>query len=264
MQGNFFAILASFCLANIPEYSGLGFVAAFSVVLNYFFDLIDGHHARTTNQCTNSGEFLDTTLDNLTYCFLFMGLAVAANMWFLGMLITYCFFITAMAGKYRRDLFRKTTIGYFGPAEIRTIFIMISLIMVYEPSVVFYLVPLFTIITMLGSLRQIFKISKEIDLTNLIVHTDQGFQFTSDEFLQYCKSKKIINSYSRRGNSLDNAPIESWFGLFKFEADYERFEYMPDSEVIACVEKYIEFYNTKRISIKLKGMTPYEYGNHSL
>ena len=161
--GQFFAILASFCLANIPEYSGLGFVAAFSVVLNYFFDLIDGHHARTTNQCTNSGEFLDTTLDNLTYCFLFMGLAVAANMWFLGMLITYCFFITAMAGKYRRDLFRKTTIGYFGPAEIRTIFIMISLIMVYEPSVVFYLVPLFTIITMLGSLRQIFKISKEID-----------------------------------------------------------------------------------------------------
>ncbi len=107
------------------------------------------------------------------------------------------------------------------------------------------------------------KAFKDNSYKDLIIHSDQGFQFTSDEYVNYCLNKNIKVSYSRRGNSLDNAPIESFFSTFKFENTITRYEHMSNSEVSLDIDKYIHFYNNIRISTKLKGMTPIEYGNHS-
>lgn len=63
---------------------------------------------------------------------------------------------------------------------------------------------------------------------------------------------------SRRGNCLDNSPMENFFGLMKQEmyygVIYESFE-----ELKQAVDKYIYYYNNRRIKVKLTGMSPVEY-----
>ncbi len=118
----------------------------------------------------------------------------------------------------------------------------------------------YTVSFVLEALNKAFKDNKHDDL---IIHSDQGFQFTSDEYLKYCLDKNVKVSYSRRGNSLDNAPIESFFSTFKFENSISRYESMSNSEVALDIDKYIHYYNNVRISSKLKGMTPIQFGGHS-
>ncbi|WP_019000087.1 IS3 family transposase, partial [Megamonas rupellensis] len=72
------------------------------------------------------------------------------------------------------------------------------------------------------------------------------------------KEKGIIQSMSRKGNCLDNAVIENFFGLLKSELFYlKKFKSVED--FIKELKSYIKYYNTKRIKIKLKGLSPVEY-----
>ena len=67
---------------------------------------------------------------------------------------------------------------------------------------------------------------------------------------------------SRKGNYLDNSVMENFFGLLKSELLYlEKFSYYED--FISKLKDYIDYYNTKRIKLKLKGMSPVEYRTHS-
>ena len=93
------------------------------------------------------------------------------------------------------------------------------------------------------------------DGTNLILHSDQGWQYQHKQYQAMLEKKKIQQSMSRKGNCLDNAVIENFFGLLKSELLYlQEFQSMDHfkQELIA----YLDYYNNYRIKAKLKGLPP--------
>ncbi|MBD8028715.1 IS3 family transposase, partial [Ureibacillus sp. Re31] len=93
-----------------------------------------------------------------------------------------------------------------------------------------------------------------------MIHSDQGFHYTHPDFQQRVKEMGLLQSMSRRGNCLDNAPMESFFGHFKDEVDYKEAESLKDLKYI--VENYMDYYNTARKQWTLKKMTPVAYRSH--
>ena len=100
---------------------------------------------------------------------------------------------------------------------------------------------------------------------NLIFHSVQGWQYQHYSYQERSKVKKITQSMSRKGNSLDNGLMECFFGLLKSEMFYEQEEkYGTLEELKETIEDYIYYYNNKRIKEKLKGLTPASYRSQSL
>ena len=92
-------------------------------------------------------------------------------------------------------------------------------------------------------------IAKRKDVSGLILHSDQGFQYTSYEYKAICESNGITISMSRKGTPIDDSPIESWHSLLKKETLYNN-NITSLEEYIELVEEWIEFYNTSRIKGK--------------
>ena len=102
------------------------------------------------------------------------------------------------------------------------------------------------------------------DGTNLILHSDQGWQYQMKEYQQLLKQKGIRQSMSRKGNCLDNACAENFFSILKSELYYiEKQKYTCVEELEQAIIEYIEYYNNKRIKNKLNGMSPVQYREHS-
>jgi len=95
-----------------------------------------------------------------------------------------------------------------------------------------------------------------------LVHSDQGFHYTSRKFQNILKSKGLIQSMSRKGNCWDNAPMESFFGHMKDEIDLKLLKSLE--EVKKEISKYMNYYNNERYQWNLKKMTPVQYRNHLL
>ena len=95
-------------------------------------------------------------------------------------------------------------------------------------------------------------IAKEKDVHGLIIHSDQGYQYTSFEYKAICESNGIIISMSRKGTPIDDAPIESWHALLKKETLYNN-NITSLQEYQKLVEDWILFYNTKRLKSKKLG-----------
>lgn len=95
---------------------------------------------------------------------------------------------------------------------------------------------------------------------NLVVHSDQGFHFTHISFRSLLASHEVTQSMSRKGNCLDNAPIESFFGLFKDHLDLSKCKTIEDVE--KEVTKVVTYYNDVRPQIGLKKMPPSDYRRH--
>lgn len=94
---------------------------------------------------------------------------------------------------------------------------------------------------------------------DLLIHSDQGVQYGSDDFQKYLKKHEFVQSMSRRGNCWDNACVESFFRLLKVE-ELNDYKFQDINEVQYIVFKYIEyFYNRKRIHSSIGYMTPSEY-----
>ena len=89
-------------------------------------------------------------------------------------------------------------------------------------------------------------INKEKDVHGLIIHSDQGFQYTSYEYKAICESNGIQISMSRKGTPIDDSPIESWHALLKKETLYNN-NITSLQEYIDLVEDWIKFYNTTRL-----------------
>lgn len=107
--------------------------------------------------------------------------------------------------------------------------------------------------------------NKYNNLESLIFHSDQGWQYQMHSYQNCLKDKKILQSMSRKGNCLDNAIMESFFGIMKQEMFYgNEKNFSSLNELKIAMESYIEYYNTQRIKVKLKGLTPVEYRNQSL
>ena len=93
------------------------------------------------------------------------------------------------------------------------------------------------------------------DATNLILHSDQGWQYQHRQYQQMLCGKGIRQSMSRKENCLDNAVIENFFGVLKSELLYlQKFSSMEHfkRELIA----YLDYYNNRRIKARLKGLPP--------
>jgi putative transposase len=103
----------------------------------------------------------------------------------------------------------------------------------------------------------------ERNVEGLMIHSDQGGHYTSLAYGGLLKSKGIIQSMSGRGNCLDNAAMENFFGHLKSELIYNtRFE--TGEQLVKGVSDYIHFYNHERIQEKLNKMAPVEYRSHRL
>lgn len=96
------------------------------------------------------------------------------------------------------------------------------------------------------------------DNTELILHSDQGWQYQHKHYQKMLKAKGIRQSMSRKGNCLDNACAENFFGLLKTELLYLQ-EFDSVEHFISELHSYIKWYNTKRIKLKLDGMSPVQY-----
>lgn len=94
----------------------------------------------------------------------------------------------------------------------------------------------------------------------LMIHSDQGLHYTHISYRKKLQDNKITQSMSRRGNCLDNAPIESFFGLIKDHLDLKNCLTLGD--VKKMVTKEINYYNNKRPQLGLKKMPPKEYRRH--
>ena len=92
-------------------------------------------------------------------------------------------------------------------------------------------------------------IAKRKDVYGLIIHSDQGFQYTSYEYKAICESNGIQISMSRKGTPIDDSPMESFHALLKKETLYNN-DITNLNEYIALVEDWLEFYNTKRLKNK--------------
>lgn len=96
-----------------------------------------------------------------------------------------------------------------------------------------------------------------------VIHSDQGWQYRHRSYQQQIANSGLTQSMSRKGNCLDNAVAENFFALLKTEM-YHNNHFKDANDLIAQIEEYIEYYNTKRIKAKLKGLTPIEYRNQAL
>jgi len=93
-------------------------------------------------------------------------------------------------------------------------------------------------------------------INNTILHSDQGFQYTSHMYNILAKENNITLSMSRKATPLDNAPVESFFSAFKTECIYLENPKTIEKAKELC-DEYIDFYNFERIQLKHK-QSPYE------
>ncbi len=94
------------------------------------------------------------------------------------------------------------------------------------------------------------------------IHSDQGWHYQHKKWVKTLKENKVFQSMSRKGNCIDNSPMENFFGLLKQEMYYgvarRSFE-----DLKKRIEEYINYYNNKRIKQKLAGMSPVQYRIHT-
>jgi len=95
-----------------------------------------------------------------------------------------------------------------------------------------------------------------------IIHSDQGCHYTSPEYISKVKALNLIQSMSRKGNCVDNSPMESFFGHLKDDVNHQQaktFEELND-----MINTYMHYYNNERYQWELKKMTPAQYRDHLL
>lgn len=91
---------------------------------------------------------------------------------------------------------------------------------------------------------------------HILIHSDQGYQYTSYSYHLLVKSYQMIPSMSRKGNCLDNASVENFFGHLKEEA-IRQFPTLSFFQIKQVIDDYIYFYNYERLQLKSK-QTPYQ------
>ena len=106
----------------------------------------------------------------------------------------------------------------------------------------------------LSTIREAKK--REKVTTELQLHSDQGFQYTSNQYFKLIQSYNITPSMSRKGNPYDNAMAENFFSILKTECIY-RIKLESYDEARLIIDEYIHFYNNERIQLKTK-LTPLE------
>lgn len=99
---------------------------------------------------------------------------------------------------------------------------------------------------------------KHKDLDGLVMHSDQGWHYQHGAFQKLLRDNGITQSMSRKGNCLDNAMMENFFGLMKNELLYVN-DFDSVVQFKSELKKYISWYNNKRIKLRLNGLSPAQY-----
>lgn len=92
----------------------------------------------------------------------------------------------------------------------------------------------------------------------VILHSDQGWHYQNPRYQMLLKKHGITQSMSRKGNCLDNAVMENFFGIMKSELLYLH-EFCDIRHFKSELKEYIEYYNNERIKLKLNGKSPVQY-----
>jgi len=117
------------------------------------------------------------------------------------------------------------------------------------------------VFTTINKLKKHFK-SNKLKLDNILIHSDQGFQYTHTNYKKILNDLNIIQSMSRKGNSIDNAIIETFFGHLKDEIDFK--DINSFSELKNIIKEYMIYFNNKRPQWNKNKMTPVEYREYLL
>ena len=96
-----------------------------------------------------------------------------------------------------------------------------------------------------------------------LIHSDQGFHYQHLSWQKLLAHAGATQSMSRKGNCLDNAVMENFFGHLKEEC-FHHTRFTGIDAFVAALHEYIPWYNTERISTRLKGMSPVQYRVHAL
>jgi putative transposase len=113
----------------------------------------------------------------------------------------------------------------------------------------------------LQPLDEVLKIVKDSKFRTTI-HSDQGWHYQHKKWVNALKDSKVFQSMSRKGNCIDNSPMENFFGLMKQEMYYGE-ALCTFKDLKKKIEAYMAYYNNKRIKQKLAGMSPVEYRIHT-
>lgn len=97
---------------------------------------------------------------------------------------------------------------------------------------------------------------------SVVIHSDQGIQYRTQAYKNILEANGITQSMSRKGNCLDNAVIENFFGILKTELFYLK-KFRSIEHLIREIHDYIDFYNNRRIKAKLNGLSPVEFRTQS-
>lgn len=100
------------------------------------------------------------------------------------------------------------------------------------------------------------------NLKDIMIHSDQGAHYTNPQYIHEVKELGMIQSMSRKGNCIDNCPIESFFGHFKDDVDYKNCKMFDELRLL--INQYMKYYNHERKQWGRKKMTPVNYRNHLL
>ncbi|MFB7142943.1 IS3 family transposase [Gottfriedia sp. NPDC056225] len=107
-------------------------------------------------------------------------------------------------------------------------------------------------------LETIKDLCKKRNVHGSILHSDQGFQYTTPKYNQFLEKNNLLGSHSRKGNCLDNACVESFFSHFKCELVYLS-NFNSEQALIQAIEEYIHFYNNERTQKRLNRCSPVKY-----
>lgn len=99
-----------------------------------------------------------------------------------------------------------------------------------------------------------------VSIKGFMLHSDQGFHYTNPVYQKKLDNLKIVQSMSRKGNCIDNAAMETFFGHMKDEIEVSKCDTFDDVEIE--VATYISYYNETRRQWDRKKMTPSQYRNH--
>lgn len=111
-------------------------------------------------------------------------------------------------------------------------------------------------------MTMLYKALKKINISkSLLLHSDQGWQYQMKQYQNLLQDKGITQSMSRKGNCLDNAIVENFFGILKSELFYLK-KYNSVEELKKEIKEYIVYYNNDRIKLNLNGMSPIQYRAH--
>ena len=99
--------------------------------------------------------------------------------------------------------------------------------------------------------------------THLLLHSDQGWHYQMQDYQKMLKDKGVRQSMSRKGNCYDNSVMENFFGILKTEFYYNK-KFTSIEQFTKELSEYIDYYNNRRIKVKLKGLSPIQFRTQSI